>query len=149
MNPSVPPAPRKSYRRNNHACSKNSLATVEDLYRKYPDAIDHTTSTGWYPIHYAIRYMGNRDEPASAVEIIRFLLKCNPNQNLFRFQGVSLLRFACRSRRCIMTQIVRLVSKPSSLYTMHTLKRLNIVELRELLPMMDIINECNHSSTGS
>ena len=77
------------------ACANNSLATVEYLYRQYPEAIDRTTAGGLYPIHNAISFIQHRDSPAAAVEIVRFLLDCDPNQKLIQFQGASLLHFVC------------------------------------------------------
>eukprot|EP00986_Skeletonema_menzelii_P001125 scaffold304_cov80-Skeletonema_menzelii.AAC.19 len=76
------------------ACLTNSLATVEYLHRQYPDAIN-ITANDCYPIHYAIMGMRRSDNPAAAVEIVRFLLDCDPNQKLKQLHGRSLLDFAC------------------------------------------------------
>jgi ankyrin repeat protein len=76
------------------ACRNNTVATVEYLYRQRPEAINHTEEEGFYPIHYAID-MDNRDKPAAAVEILRFLLNCDPNQKLKQFHGKSLLHHVC------------------------------------------------------
>ena len=78
-----------------HACANNSLAAVEYLYRQYPDAINYACTDGYYPIHHAIGGMQQKDNPAATVEIVRFLLNCDPNQKLIQFQGMSLLHFAC------------------------------------------------------
>ena len=77
------------------ACSKGSLATVEYLYRLFPDAIIHATTLGYHPIHVAIVGTQRRENPATAVEIVQFLLDCDPNQKLIQFDGKSLLRYAC------------------------------------------------------
>ena len=77
------------------ACSKGSLDTVKYLYRQYPDAIDHATTAGLYPIHYAIVGMMKRDDPATALEVVKFLLNCDPNQKLMQHEGWSLLCYAC------------------------------------------------------
>eukprot|EP00986_Skeletonema_menzelii_P017391 scaffold19231_cov69-Skeletonema_menzelii.AAC.1 len=77
------------------ACAINSLATVEYLYRQYPDAINHAATGGHYPIHYAILGTRNRDNPAAAVETVQFLLDCDPNQKLKQCRGRPLLYFAC------------------------------------------------------
>ena len=77
------------------ACQCNTLDTVEYLYQQYPGAIDHAATDGFYPIHYAVDNIGDRDKPAAAVEIVRFLLDCNPNEKLKECHGQSLLRFAC------------------------------------------------------
>ena len=71
-----------------HACMKGSLATVEYLYRLFTNAINHPTSGGFNPIHYAMY------NPAS-VQIIQFLLDCDPNQKLKQLRGKSLIHFAC------------------------------------------------------
>ena len=77
------------------ACANNSLATVEYLFRLHSDAIQHTTTWGLYPIHTAIQGMKHRGNPATAVEIVQFLLDCNPDQKLKQFEGKSLIHFAC------------------------------------------------------
>ena len=75
------------------ACNHNTVATVEYLYKLYPNAINHATIDGAYPIHYAIR---NSDTPTAAVEIVQFLLNCDPNVILQKSEGtISLLHFAC------------------------------------------------------
>ena len=79
------------------ACSRGSLTTVEYLYRQYPDAI-HNAVQGHYPIHIAINCTKDRESPAAAVEIVRFLLDCDPDQKLIRFEGRSLLQYACGMR---------------------------------------------------
>ena len=76
------------------ACASNSLATVEYLLGLYPDAIGAITGGG-YPIHFAIQSMNRREDPATAVEIVQFLLDCDPDQKLIQFKGESLLHFAC------------------------------------------------------
>eukprot|EP00986_Skeletonema_menzelii_P010670 scaffold5284_cov110-Skeletonema_menzelii.AAC.1 len=77
------------------ACIKNSLATVEYLHRQYPDAINHADTLGRFPIHAAIMGRMKRDNPAAAVEIVEFLLDCDPNVKLQTLQGKSLLHIAC------------------------------------------------------
>ena len=81
------------------ACMRGSLATVEYLYRQYPDAIDHAAAMEQYPIHLAIESVTRyRCDPAAAVEIVQFLLNCDPNQKLIQLQGKSLLHYACEMR---------------------------------------------------
>eukprot|EP00986_Skeletonema_menzelii_P019806 scaffold29173_cov154-Skeletonema_menzelii.AAC.2 len=79
------------------ACAKGSLATVEYLLGLFPDAINHATTGGMFPIHYAIECTTTRDNPVAAVAvvIVQFLLNCDPDQELKRFQGRSLLHLAC------------------------------------------------------
>ena len=77
------------------ACVKGSLATVKLLYRQHPNAINHTASRGHYPIHAAISGIKHRDNPAAAVEIVQFLLDCDPDQKLQKYKGKSLLHYTC------------------------------------------------------
>eukprot|EP00985_Skeletonema_marinoi_P008647 scaffold3957_cov77-Skeletonema_marinoi.AAC.3 len=81
------------------ACSYNTRATVEYFYKLYPDAINHT-SRGGYPIHTAIFGVINkrkRDSPSDNVDIVKFLLECDPNVKLQKSVGrKSLLHCACR-----------------------------------------------------
>eukprot|EP00984_Skeletonema_dohrnii_P017201 scaffold7783_cov85-Skeletonema_dohrnii-CCMP3373.AAC.2 len=79
------------------ACGNNTLATVEYLYKLYPDAINHATnSTGCYPIHYVITNLIHRTNLTVAVDIVKFLLDSNPNVKLQKVGGEdSLLDFAC------------------------------------------------------
>ena len=76
-------------------CFNGSLATVKYLYRTYPDAIDHTTTRGSYPMHKAIFSTKQREKAAVAVEIVQFLLDCDPDQKLIQCRGKSLLQYAC------------------------------------------------------
>ena len=85
------------------------------MVRQYPEAIDIATTQGHYPIHVAILSTMRRDNPATAVDIVRFLLDCDPNQKLKRLQedddeeseeddfgfdndSESLLRFVCMQK---------------------------------------------------
>jgi len=76
------------------ASSTNTVATVEYLYTLYPDAINHASAYG-YPIHIAIRALCKRCDPESTIEIVEFLLGCDPNVKLQKFQGKPLLHVAC------------------------------------------------------
>jgi len=81
------------------ACMNNVVATVEYLYKLYPDAINHTTpNNGMYPIHAAMLSLDCRLEPKmAAVEIVEFLLGCDPNVKYQEVrQGQSLLHLACQ-----------------------------------------------------
>ena len=80
-----------------HWACYGSLQTVEYLYRLYPDAIDTKTTDGYgvYPIHFVISSTSKRDNPGAAVEVIQFLLNCDPNQKLIPLRGWSLLHIAC------------------------------------------------------
>eukprot|EP00986_Skeletonema_menzelii_P010992 scaffold5514_cov139-Skeletonema_menzelii.AAC.1 len=78
-----------------YACSLDNVATFEYFFNLYPDAINHATTNGHYPIHYALMGMKHRENPAAAVETVRFLLSCDPNVKLQKCNGKSLLHFAC------------------------------------------------------
>jgi ankyrin repeat protein len=62
-----------------YACMYNTVAVVEYLYHLYPDAINHATTNGKYPIHLVIGGLRSRDNPAAAVDVVKFLLDCDPN----------------------------------------------------------------------
>jgi ankyrin repeat protein len=79
-----------------HACWDNTVATVEYLYKLYPNAINDATTDGEYPIHDAIGGLDDRDNPAAAVDVVKFLLDCDPKVILQKFQGTtSLLHYSC------------------------------------------------------
>ena len=81
-----------------HACFHSTLDMVEYFYQFHPDAIDHPTTngraTGSYPIHCAIAGLIKKGNPA-VVEIVKFLLNCDPNVKLQKCNGKSLLHYAC------------------------------------------------------
>ncbi len=79
-----------------HACCYNEIASVECLFKLYPDAINHATPNGKYPIHYAIAGLRKRASPEGVIEVVQYLLDCDPNVKLQKFQGISLLHVACR-----------------------------------------------------
>ena len=74
---------------------------MEYFYGLHSDAIHHATRDGHYPIHDAIRVMTRRVNPAVAIEIVQFLLDCDPNQNLIE----NLLEYACDSNLTIDSKI--------------------------------------------
>ena len=73
------------------ACISNTVATTEYLYKLYPECIGLTDSrtgrNGAYPIHYAIEGMKERANPATAVEIVQLLLRCDLNVTIQRLNG--------------------------------------------------------------
>ena len=78
------------------ACKYNNVATVEYLYGLYPDAINHSTSSGHYPIHCAVmRLKEMTDDGNATATIVQFLLDCDPSVKLQKYQGKSLLLWAC------------------------------------------------------
>jgi ankyrin repeat protein len=79
------------------ACFVGAAATVEYLYKLYPDAINHATTPLGYPIQYAIEGLRLRDDPTAAVVIVKFLLDCDPNVKLQKYRGIMpLFHLACR-----------------------------------------------------
>jgi ankyrin repeat protein len=79
------------------ACFLNNVAVVDYLYHLYPDAINHATTDGRYPIHITIDTTDLGDNPAAAVDVVKFLLDCDPNVTLEKFQGtISPLHYACK-----------------------------------------------------
>ena len=82
-----------------HACLRNTVAMVEYLYNLFPNAINTTTTREFYPIHSAILGIRHRDTPAASVEVVQFLLNCDPSVKLQKHRGTkSLLHFACRHK---------------------------------------------------
>ena len=77
------------------ACRTNTLPTVEYLYRLFPAAIARADNLGFSPIHATIRGTKRRDNPASATEIVQFLLNCDSSVKAQRGRGMSLLQLAC------------------------------------------------------
>ena len=59
------------------ACANNSVDTVEYLYDLYPDAIDHVTSSGHYPINLAIcNAVDRQSDPRAVVEFQKAEEQC-------------------------------------------------------------------------
>ena len=77
------------------ACLENYAPAVKYLYEINPDGIHHSSTRGHYPIHDAIRGAIERDNTADVVEVVKFLLGCNPDVKLQKCHGQSLLEFAC------------------------------------------------------
>jgi len=85
------------------ACMSNTVATVEYLYKLYPEVIHHKTANGVYPIHFAMKGIKKRPspgpDPMDAVDVVQFLLDCDPTVKLQTIGGrISLLHFACRQQ---------------------------------------------------
>jgi len=78
------------------ACLCNTVSTVEYLHKLYPDAINHAAnSNGLYPIHHAIHGLCQRSVPIAVVDIVEYLLNCDPNVIFQKVDGESLLHDAC------------------------------------------------------
>ncbi len=78
-----------------YACATNNVGTVEYLYKLYPDGVNHAARDGFYPIHFAIENITERDIPERGIEVVKFLLDCDPNVKLQKIFERSLLRSAC------------------------------------------------------
>ncbi len=79
-----------------YACLMNNVATVEYIYKLYPDAIHNAMTAGFYPIHIAVDGVRHRSNPTTAVDIVQFLLDCDPDVKLQKVRGrLSLLHVAC------------------------------------------------------
>ncbi len=65
------------------ACEFNAVATAKFFYQLYPGSINVTDSDGYFPIHHAILSLKERriraNNPEAAIEIVQFLLDCNPD----------------------------------------------------------------------
>ena len=82
-----------------YACLNNTVAIVEYLYNLYPDSIEQIASEAFYPIHVSIAafFRGDRADPGAAVDIVKFLLSCDPRVKFQEVvQGESLLHYVCR-----------------------------------------------------
>eukprot|EP00985_Skeletonema_marinoi_P020627 scaffold12330_cov83-Skeletonema_marinoi.AAC.6 len=79
------------------ACMTNTVATVEYLYKLYPDAINHVVGVyGYYPIHYTMIGVEHRDNPMDTVGVVKYLFDCDPNVKFQKMSERSLLEFACQ-----------------------------------------------------
>ena len=69
----------------------NSVEIVEYLYNLYPDAINHAVD-GVYPIHAAVSNVVEREaNPEAAVDIVKFLLDCDPRVKFQKLRGTVLV----------------------------------------------------------
>ena len=72
------------------ACGHGSVAVAKYLYKLYPESINVATRKGRkgvYPIHKAIASV-NSETPAKAIEMVQFLLDCDPNVASQKFGGI-------------------------------------------------------------
>ena len=77
------------------ACASNTVATAEYLYQLYPESINVANNYGSHPIHYAVRGLKDRSNPEDVIEVMRFLLDCDPNVVLQKFYGKLPLYWVC------------------------------------------------------
>ncbi len=77
-------------------CQCNTVATAKYLYQLYPESINVADNDGWYPIHCTIFGLKNRKYSCkSYIEMVRFLLDCDPNAPLQMRQGKLPLYWVC------------------------------------------------------
>ena len=76
-----------------HWAIYNTVATVEYLYKLYPESISMADTNGLYPIHYLTCREG--DDPEAAIEVVQFLLDCNPDVALQKYQDKNPLYWVC------------------------------------------------------
>eukprot|EP00984_Skeletonema_dohrnii_P026387 scaffold15750_cov139-Skeletonema_dohrnii-CCMP3373.AAC.1 len=72
------------------ACINNTVATVEYLYKLNPDAINHASADGYFPIHDAIRSVIHSAlaNHRAKTDIVKFLLGCDPKVKLQKVRGI-------------------------------------------------------------
>ena len=79
------------------ACEYNTVATAKYFYQLYPESIHVANNYGNYPIHCIIVGLKHRtDSPEAAIEMVLFLLDCNPNVVLQKLQLKLPLYWACK-----------------------------------------------------
>ena len=93
------------------ACSRWAFPTVKYLYDLFPEAIHHTTTHGYYPIHTAIigKDTNHGDTAIDAVDIVKFLLNCDPNVKFQRCDRIRLLLFACDRGDNLDSSVIQMV----------------------------------------
>ncbi len=78
------------------ACQNNTVATAKYLYELYPECISVADNSGAYPIHCA--FLGLKDRKhnhESSIEMVQFLLDCDPNVVLQKCDGKPPLFWVC------------------------------------------------------
>jgi len=69
---------------------------VKYLYQLYPESINVAEDNiGFYPIHYAIMGIKYRKDPAAVIEVVQFLLDCDPNVVLQELDNKLPLYWVC------------------------------------------------------
>ncbi len=77
------------------ACQCSNVPTAKYLYQLYPESIYVTDRNGAHPIHHAIMGLKNRSNPKDGIEVVKFLLDCNPNVALQELHGKLPLYWVC------------------------------------------------------
>jgi ankyrin repeat protein len=76
------------------ACAFNSHATAEYLYQLFPESINVAATCGMYPITCVIACLTGKN-PAKSIELVRFLLDCNPDVVLQECDGILPIHRIC------------------------------------------------------
>jgi ankyrin repeat protein len=76
------------------ACRCNTVATAKYFYQLYPESINVANRNGG-SIHYAIMSLDIRTNPANAINVVQFLLDCNPDVVLQKLQSKLPLYWVC------------------------------------------------------
>lgn len=78
------------------ACTSNTVATAKYLYQLYPESINVASNNGVRPIHSTILGLKYRDySPETAIEMVVFLLDCDPNVVSQKLYGKLPLYWVC------------------------------------------------------
>jgi ankyrin repeat protein len=78
------------------ACLLCTVAMVKYFYKLYPEIINVADNRGRYPIHFAIQGVKYREySPETAIEIVQFLLHCDPNVASQKQSGKISLYLVC------------------------------------------------------
>ena len=79
------------------ACRRGNVETAAYLLRLYPESMNVAAGNGgYYPIHLAIEGLTVRDNPKTAIEIVKFLLHCDPDTVLQKYEGNLPLYWVCK-----------------------------------------------------
>ena len=85
---------------NNHgklpfhaACNYGTVVTAKYFYQLYPESINVADDNGWYPIYYAIA--GIKVNPSNAIDMVQFLLDCDPSVALQNWHGFLPIYWVC------------------------------------------------------
>jgi ankyrin repeat protein len=95
------------------ACGNNTVATVKYFYQLYPESINVAAKGGVYPIRLAILRLQHRSNPKDGIEVVEFLLECNPD--VLGATGQTPLHFACSSEVTLKTIQLLIDAFPDSL----------------------------------
>jgi ankyrin repeat protein len=77
------------------ACQYNNVAIAEYLYQLYPESIHVADIGGNHPIHHAFIGLKERNSHESSIELVQFLLGCNPGVVLQKRQNKLPLYWVC------------------------------------------------------